>query len=316
MDEVLQHSVRVPKEALRGLMPKSDGPGLARFLATFTLFVGSAVAAASLGAAGSPAVALPIVTGAVAYLGFFPALHESGHGTAFRTPILNRAVCWFTAAMMLEGPTFFREFHWEHHRKTQDRAHDPEIMTAPEILDGWPTNPFVYLGLASGQALWVGKFFFTVGCALLPQALWRRLFPFVRASMASRVAWECRAVLALLVALVAGGLAWIPGFWAVLLIWPAGHVLLGLYLMAEHTGLANEGSQLHRTRTLETTAWVRWWMWNMPYHGEHHGYPAVPFHALPRLHRLLGDELENLSPGYLAFHREALARSLGLHRRP
>ena len=314
MDEVLQSSAKVSKDALRELMVKEDGSGLARILASLGLFLGSALVAARLGAEGSPAVVLPILTGGFAHLGFFPALHESGHGTAFRTSVLNRVVCWFTATAMLEAPTFFREFHWEHHRKTQDPAHDPEIMAAPAILDGWPKNPIVYLGLVSGQPLLFGKLLFTMACALTPWSVWRRIFPYIRESHASRVAWECRAVLALLAAFIGGGLALVPGFWAVLMFWPVGHVFLGLYLMPEHTGLANDGTQLHRTRTIETTAWFRWWMWNMPYHGEHHGYPAIPFHALPQLHRLLGDELENRSPGYLAFHGEAMARAFGLRR--
>lgn len=56
---------------------------------------------------------------------------------------------------------------------------------------------------------------FTVSCALLPTAIWRRLFPFIRAAQAPRVAWESRLVLALLAALLALGLALVPGFWAI-----------------------------------------------------------------------------------------------------
>jgi fatty acid desaturase len=49
-----------------------------------------------------------------------------------------------------------------------------------------------------------------------------------------------------------------------------------------------------------TWALVRLSAWNMPYHAEHHAYPAVPFHALPRLHARVRDRLANLEPGYLA----------------
>ena len=37
----------------------------------------------------------------------------------------------------------------------------------------------------------------------------------------------------------------------------------------------------------------------MPYHAEHHAYPAIPFHALPRLHARVRDRIENLEPGYV-----------------
>jgi len=314
MDDITSSTTRVPRDTLRGLMGRSDGPARTRMLASLAVFTASQVATAALAAAGDPLWLAAATVGGLAYVTFFPPLHEAGHGTAFATPALNDATVWLCAALMLEGPSFFREFHWEHHRQTQDRAHDPEIMAAPQLLDGWPTNIITYLMLASGQLLWTGKLMFTLACALLPGALLRRVFPYIRPAQTARVARECRIVLAALVAVVALGLALVPGFWAILMIWPIGHVFLGLYLMAEHTGLAHDGSQLHRTRTIRSNAWVRWWMWNMPYHGEHHAYPGVPFHALPRLHRLLGDEVEHEVPGYLAFHREAILRALGLRR--
>lgn len=314
MEDVLSSSQRVPRDALRGLMSRDDGPGLTRLLASLAVFTASAVATASLAAAGGALWIAPAIVGGLAYVTFFPALHEAGHGTAFASPALNRATAWFCSFMMLEGPSFFREFHWEHHRQTQDRSHDPEISAAPQLLDGWPTNIITYLMLATGQLLWTGKLMFTLASALLPSALLRRVFPYIRAAQAPQVARECRLVLALMIALVTLGLAFIPGFWAILMIWPIGHVFLGLYLMPEHTGLPHDGSQLHRTRTLRSNPWLRWCMWNMPYHAEHHAYPGVPFHALPRLHQLLGDEVEHQVPGYFAFHAEAIRRALGIHR--
>jgi fatty acid desaturase len=35
----------------------------------------------------------------------------------------------------------------------------------------------------------------------------------------------------------------------------------------------------------------RWIYWNMNYHIEHHMFPMVPYHALPRLHALIKDDL-------------------------
>jgi fatty acid desaturase len=48
--------------------------------------------------------------------------------------------------------------------------------------------------------------------------------------------------------------------------------------------------------------------WNANYHAEHHLAPGVPFHALPRLHELVGGRLAALEPSYLAAHR-ALRRA-------
>lgn len=311
MDDASSHSARVPREVLHALHARSDAPALAHLLASLALLVISGVAACILAAAGDPWWPAATAACGLALVSFFPALHESGHGTAFATPLLNRLTAWLSAALMLQAPSFFREFHWQHHRETQDPEGDPERSMAPQLLGPWPANLLLYLGLASGSGLLLGKPMFTLACAALPTSLWRRLFPWVRDAHARAVAWESRLVLLALAAAVHAGLTHVPGFTAVLLAWPVAHALLGLYLMPEHTGLPETGSQLRRTRTTTSNAAVRWWMWNMPYHGEHHAHPAVPFHALPRLHDLLAPELEHTSRGYLAFHRAALRRALG-----
>src|SRR5207244_5228595 len=43
----------------------------------------------------------------------------------------------------------------------------------------------------------------------------------------------------------------------------------------------------------------RLFAWNMPYHAEHHAYPAVPFHALPQLHARIRGKIDNLELGYV-----------------
>jgi len=239
-------------------------------------------------------------------------LHEAGHRTAFASAAANEVGVWLGAVMMLQAPSFFREFHWEHHRSTQDPERDPEISGAPDLLDGFPTNPVTYLFLASGQFLMVGKFGFTVVCALLPASIWSAAFPFIRRNRRSRVQWESRLVLALILGSVAFGWILVPGFGVILLAWPISHLLLGLYLMAEHTGLPNSGDQLDRTRTVESNALLRWIMWNMPYHSEHHAHPGIPYHALPALHEKLKPNLRHTSPGYFRFHLDAAARAARL----
>lgn len=297
------------REQLGPLLVRRDGPGALRLGVQLAVLGVSGAATVRLAAAGHPAWVLALAVCAVALLAFFPTLHEAGHGTAFRSARLNEAAAWLGAAAMLQSPGFFRAFHWEHHRRTQDPERDPEIAMAPDLLGEWPRNPLVYLGLASGQMLMVGKAGWTLACALLPARVWGPRFPWVRPERRRRIAWESRAVVAGLGLGVGAGLAFVPGFGALLLAWPAAHLLLGLYLMPEHTGAPNAGSQLARTRSVDSNAALRWVMWNMPLHAEHHAYPGVPFHAVPALRRLLEPHLVLRSPGYLAFHREALRRA-------
>jgi fatty acid desaturase len=113
---------------LAPLLERRDAPGLTRFAAQLTALARAGTATASLAAADSPLAWVALAATGVALLTFFPSLHEAGHGTAFRTPRLNAAVTWLSATLMLQAPLFFREFHWEHHRRTQDPERDPEIF--------------------------------------------------------------------------------------------------------------------------------------------------------------------------------------------
>ena len=174
----------------------------------------------------------------------------------------------------------------------------------------------VYLALASGQRLLAGTAFFTITSALMPGArAWAVAYPFIRADRRRRVAWESRFVVLLWALLLAAGFRTLDGFVYLLAAWPIAHVFLGFYLMTEHTGLPNAGTQIEKTRTVTSNAAVRWLMWNMPLHTAHHAYPAVPFHHVPALHEAMRPGLLHVSRGYLAFHREAISRALRLRRR-
>ena len=45
------------------------------------------------------------------------------------------------------------------------------------------------------------------------------------------------------------------------------------------------------TRTVYLNPISRFIYWNMNYHVEHHMFPMVPYHALPKLHELIKDDL-------------------------
>ena len=61
-----------------------------------------------------------------------------------------------------------------------------------------------------------------------------------------------------------------------------------LYLvfgLTQHAGLAEDVLD-HRlnSRTVYMNPVLRFLYWNMNYHVEHHMFPMVPYHALPKLH--------------------------------
>jgi fatty acid desaturase len=86
--------------------------------------------------------------------------------------------------------------------------------------------------------------------------------------------------------------------------------LLRALLMVEHTGCTLDANGLTNTRSTLASFPVRFLMWNMPFHAEHHLYPSIPFHRLHDAHvRLLG-KFKHLSPSYPAANAEVV-RTLG-----
>jgi fatty acid desaturase len=87
--------------------------------------------------------------------------------------------------------------------------------------------------------------------------------------------------------------------------------------LTQHLGLAEDVLD-HRlsARTVYMNPIFRFVYWNMNYHVEHHMFPMVPYHALPRLHAAIR---HNLPPPYAstwAAYREVLPALLRQWRDP
>ena len=234
----------------------------------------------------------------IVQVALFAGLHETVHYTAFRRRWLNEAVATVIGLVHFLPARFFRRFHTAHHRHTQDPARDPELA-GPK-----PASTAGYLLYISGFRYWRDRF-----GELARHAAGRVEADFVPMAERRMIVWEARLHLityaVVLLVSIAIGSPMALYFWVL----PAvlGQPFLRLYLLAEHTGCIEDPNDMVRnTRTTFATPPVRFLMWNMPFHTEHHVYPAVPFHALPRLHELMRDRLAVTSPGYGAFHRTYL----------
>ena len=82
------------------------------------------------------------------------------------------------------------------------------------------------------------------------------------------------------------------------------HVMTGLL---QHGGLADNVTD-HRlnSRSVLMNPVSRFIYWNMNYHVEHHMFPMVPYHALPKLHVMIKHDLPAPSPSILAGYREMI----------
>ena len=75
----------------------------------------------------------------------------------------------------------------------------------------------------------------------------------------------------------------------------------------QHAGLADNVLD-HRlnSRTVYMNPISRYIYWNMNYHIEHHMFPMVPYHALPRLHALIKGDLPPPNTSIIDGYREII----------
>jgi len=230
----------------------------------------------------------------------FCAMHECCHRTAFANPRLNDGAAWLAGLLSFYNSTFYRRYHKWHHRYTQIPGKDPELE------DPKPATLATYLWQLSGIPWWIGKLRGhsrvalgnLEGCYYLPESAHAEVIRSVRLQLA------VYGVLMAIATLWGHPWGWIT-YWVLPL--AIGQPLLRFVLLAEHTGCPNEANPLVNTRTTLTRWPLRWLMWNMPFHAEHHLYPSIPFQALPQAHQQLKSYFERVAPGYTQVHRHLTA---------
>ena len=277
------------REDLHALMLRSDGPALLRVLWHFGVL---AITGTLLWRFRPTWWVAPLLVAHGYVLAFlFCAFHETAHRTAFRSRGLNVVVGTVAGLLTFWPYRNYRVFHWEHHRYTQDAERDPELYFAkPSSLGAYL---FVLTGIPNLHRRVSDILRLAFGIADRPWMAPPERRPLIV---------EARAYLAVYVAV--GTASVLAGSFMALVVWIlpllVGQAFLRPYLLAEHTACAFTRDCLDNTRTTLTLPLVRLFAWNMPYHAEHHAYPAVPFHALPRLHERVQARIANLDSGYVA----------------
>lgn len=300
----------IPRKELKELMKRSDGPALrdtAIWIAAFLIsgyggyyFWGSWLC-------------LPFffVYGVLYGSSSDSRWHECGHGTAFRTRWMNDVVYHIACFMILREPTVWRWSHTRHHTDTIIVGRDPEIAyhRPPDVVGGL-LNLFA---LKSGYFA-IRKLFVHAGGRLTPEeetfipemerAKVYRVARIYLAIFAAVIVW-CIAIGSILPAMFIG----LPTFYGAWL-----HVVFGT---TQHAGL-DEDVLDHRlnSRTVYMNPIFRFVYWNMNYHVEHHMFPMVPYHALPRLHAAIKDDCPKPYNGLIETYAEILPALLRQLREP
>lgn len=277
---------------LADLKELADGPGLAHLAGHLAILAATGYAVLQSSGMLWPAA---IIAHGIALIFLFTPLHESIHGTAFRSRWLNLMVAEAAGFLLLLPPRYFRYFHFAHHRYTQDPAHDPELETPkPEawLRYGW------YL---SGLPYWRSSIL-----ALVNNALGRKIGSYVPSPAVPKLILEARSYLLAYAAVGALGitlrLEWMLYLWVIPIL--LGQPFLRAYLLAEHAACPLVADMLANTRTTFCNSAIRFLAWNMPHHTAHHALPTVPFHRLPRLTSILQDRLKVTAKSYGEAHRQ------------
>ena len=280
----------VPPDALRALRQRSDRPGL--------IFLGAHALALLVTGCLIPLTLesvwmLPsMFVHGVVIVHLFAPFHESTHGTAFRSRWLNRTIAWFTGLALQLPPTHFTLEHAAHHKYTQDPVRDPERVPEANSIKG-------YLWFATAIPYFRGNFLnlYNHACGRFTDMEKTFIPPnsFRRVQREAWIIWSVYLGIAVL------SLAFQS--WAAVIYWLLpriiGEPVMRIIRMSEHGACPLIPDMLRNTRTVVTSAPLRWLNWNNAHHAEHHAMPAIPFHALPALHQHLGRHIEEVRRGYV-----------------
>ena len=292
-------SPKIDRKVLKQLMQRSDAAGLRHFGPWLVLLVGSGGAAYLT---WSTIWCIP----AFAVYGILYAMsdhhaHELSHGTPFRTRWLNETFYHLNAFMTLHEGHYWRWSHSRHHTETLIVGRDPEIAFPRPVSLVDAALDFLFIG-SGGREL--GKILRHAAGRMSQYAI-----EIVPSSELRKVVWSSRAY----VAIFAGVIAWCGAIGSVLpalfIVLPRfyGGALAQLFNMTQHAGLAEDVWD-HRlnTRTVRLNPLFAFLYMNMNYHVEHHMFPLVPFHALPRLHGLIRNQCPPAYAGLREAYREII----------
>jgi Na+-transporting NADH:ubiquinone oxidoreductase subunit F len=290
----------VPKEKMRELLVRRDQPAIRDTLLWFALLAAFGVCGYLLWGTGWAVI--PFAIYGVLYASVSDSRwHETSHGTAFKTDWMNNALYELASFMVLRESVPWRWSHTRHHSDTIIVGRDPEIAV-PRPANLW----VVFLNFFNYAAfrMYVRKLYFHCTGRLTPEER-----TFLPQTEAGRVIVRARIYVLIYLGIAAlsvcshsilplmyVGLPNIYGAW-----------LMVVYGLTQHAGLA-ENVLDHRLncRTVYMNRVHRYLYWNMGYHVEHHMFPLVPFHALPKLHALIKADMPTPYNGLLEAYREII----------
>lgn len=305
--EATWYTSPVPREEMRKLLVRKNGPAIRDTIIWFGILIASGYAGFLLW--GTWWAILPFAVYGLVYGGSSDSRwHESLHGTAFRTDWMNNALYEVASFMIFRESTPWRWSHTRHHSDTIITGRDPEIASPrPPDISAILKNTFA---LSSAPNEIRKMLLHSIGKldpaekTYIPEAEHRKVFFKARIYVLIYLSVIGLSVYtASILPLMYIGL---PSFYGAV-----GALFFGF---TQHAGLA-ENVLDHRLncRTIYMNPAFRFLYWNMNYHLEHHMFPLVPYHALPKLHELIKHDCPKPYKSIVEAYREifyALKRQL------
>jgi Na+-transporting NADH:ubiquinone oxidoreductase subunit F len=300
----------IPRDKMRQLLVRKDDPAIFDTLLWFGLILGAGVLVFLWW--GSWIAVFPYLFYCALYASSSDSRwHESGHGTAFKTDWMNNALYEISSFMVFRQSTVWRWSHARHHSDTIIRGSDPEIsVPRPPSLT---TLILTFFGISAAVPE-MRKLFTHASGRIGPEVA-----TYLPESEHGKVIFKARVYLGIFLAVIVLCIV----FKSILPLMFIGlPTLLGSWLMpvygfTQHAGL-DENVLDHRlnSRTVYMNRINRFLYWNMNYHVEHHMFPLVPYHALPKLHELMKDDCPKAYSGIIAAFKEIIPTILKQRKDP
>ena len=289
----------IPRQEMRQFMQKNDFRGIFDTVLWLSCLIASGFLAYSM--VGS-ALAIPaFFLYGIFYCAADARWHESSHGTVFKTPWLNTALCFLATSMQQRDIIFTHWSHVRHHSYTIINDIDPEItVTRPPTFWEHFLN-FWSLGESKYYIPILIQHAFGIVCKdakkFVPKEEYNSMFWWARASLLVNIT---PIILALYMQ------SWLPVlFFGLPKLY--GNVFQRAFILAQHAGLAEETWD-HRknSRTIIVNPFLGFLYMNMQYHIEHHMQPLMPFHQLPKFSKRIKQQMPKPYKGLIAVYKEMI----------